>query len=413
MKHLLESNLLRQSQHGFMSKKSCTTNLLEFLEIVTKAVDEGNAVDAVFLDFAKAFDKMPRKRLLNKLRAHGVAGNLLRWIANWLMQRRQRVVLNGRASGWQSVLSGVPQGSVLGPILFLIFINNLDVQAAMITTVKKFADDTKLGQVVRTEQDKIALQNCLNKLTEWADTWGMSFNVKKCMIMHFGTKNPKHPYYMNGEKLQESQEERDIGVRVSDTLKPSAQCSRAAQTARAVLGQLCRAFHYRDRHTFVGLYRQYVLPHLEFAVQAWNQWLVRDVEVLEKVQRRAVNMVAGLNGSSYEEKLEELDMLTMEERRHQADMVQVYKILHGHDNVDKNQWFRLTSENDTRTRLATGVLNLVKPRFSTEVRKNFFSVRVIDCWNSVPDKIKMARNACQFKRLYRAFRCSRLRPEDN
>jgi ribonuclease P/MRP protein subunit RPP40 len=173
MKHLLENNLLRQSQHGFMSKKSCTTNLLEFLEIVTKAVDEGNAVDAVFLDFAKAFDKVPRKRLLSKLRAHGVAGNLLRWIANWLMQRRQRVVLNGRASGWQSVLSGVPQGSVLGPILFLIFINNLDVQAALITTVKKFADDTKLGQVVRTDQDRIALQNCLNKLTAWADTWGM------------------------------------------------------------------------------------------------------------------------------------------------------------------------------------------------------------------------------------------------
>ncbi len=124
-------------------------------------------------------------------------------------------------------------------------------------------------------------------------------------------------------------------------------------------------------------------------------------------------MVAGLKGSTYEKKLEELDMLTLEERRHQADMVQVYKFLHGHYNVDKNQWFRLAAENDTRTRLATGVPNLVKPRFNTEVRKNFFSVRVIECWNSVPDKNKMARNARQFKKLYRAFLCSRPRPEDS
>jgi hypothetical protein len=112
-----------------------------------------------------------------------------------------------------------------------------------------------------------------------------------------------------------------------------------------VLGQLHRLFHYRDRHTFVGLYKQYVLPHLEFAVQAWNPWLGGDIELLEKVQRRAVNMVSGLKGTTYEEKLSELDMLTLEERLNQSDMVQVYKILHGHYRVDKSQWFRLAAGN--------------------------------------------------------------------
>jgi ribonuclease P/MRP protein subunit RPP40 len=314
MSHLLDNGLLNPSQHGFMSKKSCTTNLLEFFEVVTSAVDNGGAVDAVFLDFAEAFDKVPRKRLINILDAHGVTGNLLRWIANWLDQRKQRVVLNGRMSRWRKVLSGVPQGSVLGPILFLIFINNLDVQAALIIVVKKFAHDTKLGQIVKSDQDRALLQQCLDQMTEWADTWGMSFNVKKCMVMHFGAKNPKSPYYMRGKKLMVTKEERDIGVSVGDNLKPSAQCKKAAQIANAVLGQLHRAFYFSDRHTFVGLYKQYVLPHLEFAVQAWNPWLAGDIELLEKVQRRAVNMVSGLKGTTYEEKLSELDMLTLEER---------------------------------------------------------------------------------------------------
>jgi hypothetical protein len=238
----------------------------------------------------------------------------------------------------------------------------------------------------------------------------MAFNVKKCMIMHFGARNQKYSYFMNGEKLQETTEERDIGVKVSNNLKPSAQCSKAAQTAGAVLGQLTRSFHFRDRFTFIGLYRQYVLPHLEFAVQAWSPWLTKDIEVLEKVQKRAVNMVSGLKGTSYEEKLAELDMLTLEERRHQADMAQVYKILHRQDNVDRGQWFNLASERGLNTRMSTGVLNLVRPRCNTEVRANFFSVRVTDSWNRIPDEIKMAKNVWQFKKLYKKLRCSRPRP---
>ncbi len=133
----------------------------------------------------------------------------------------------------------------------------------------------------------------------------------------------------------------------------------------------------------MGLYRQYVFLHLEFAVQAWSPLLAKD-RGAGKGTKKAVNIVSGLKGATYEEKLEELEMLTLKQRRHQADMVQVFKILHGHDNVDKGQWFNMACAWGVRTRLATGVLNLAKPSCNTEIRANFFSVRVTECWNMVP-----------------------------
>jgi hypothetical protein len=158
-----------------------------------------------------------------------------------------------------------------------------------------------------------------------------------------------------------------------------------------VLGQLSRAFHYRDRFTFVRLYKQYVLEHLEFAGQSWSPWTAKDKDTLERVQRRAISMVSGLRSPEYEERLKELEMMTLEERRHQSDMLQVFKILQGHDNVRANQWFKMAADGSSRTRMATGLLNLTKPLAKLEVRANFFSVRVVDTWNAIPDKIKMAK----------------------
>ena len=150
-----------------MEGRSCLTNLLEYLEELTRLVDQGHAVDIVYLDFAKAFDKVPHIRLIMKCKGLGIRGKVVSWIAEWLRERSQRVVLNGKASEWGKVISGVPQGSVLGPTLFLIFINDLDI-AAQITgaMVKKFADDTKCYMVVETEQDRHKFQSMLNNLED-------------------------------------------------------------------------------------------------------------------------------------------------------------------------------------------------------------------------------------------------------
>jgi hypothetical protein len=410
MSHLLSNNLLNASQHGFLPGKSCTTNLLEFMESVTREVDAGKPVDVVFLDFTKAFDKVPRERLLEKLRAHGIRGRALNWIRNWLTGRKQRVVLNGKCSTWAEVLSGVPQGSVLGPILFLIFINDLDMAAELITILKKFADDTKLGQTASTPEEREQLQQALDNLCEWAKRWGMEFNVKKCKVMHIGFNNPAQCYSMDNQQLGVTEEERDIGVSMTRNLKPSAQCAKAAKTAQTVLSQVSRAFHYRDRHVFLRLYMQYVRPHLEFAAAAWSPWLENDKNTLEKIQRRAISMISGLKSTTYEEKLKELGITTLEERRHQSDMVQTFKILHGYDRVNCDKLFVRADQTNLTTRSATGPLNLRQQAARLEVRRNFFSIRVVEEWNKIPSTIKMASSVTSFKNRYKKHRADMVVP---
>ena len=285
-----------------------------------------------------------------------------------------------------------------------MFINDIDLVLRMIEIVKKFADDAKLGGKAETAAQRRSMQDALDSVKQWADTWGMQFNVKKCKVLHLGHNNSRQVYTMAGQALVETKVERDVGVMVSESLRPSEQCARAARTANVVLGQITRAFQYRDRHVFMRLYKQYVLPHLEFAVQAWSPWTAADKEILEKVQRRAVGMVAGLAARSYETRLEELGMLTLEERRHQSDMVQTFKMIRGFDAVDPGQWFDHVNSSERMTRGVADPLNLKQKRARLELRRNFFSLRVVEHWNKVPYDLKRVNSVKAFKSGYKQFR---------
>ena len=214
MKHLERENLIKQSQHGFVKGKSCTTNMIEFMEKLTKIVDGGSNADVFYLDFSKAFDKVPHERLLIKLKAKGVGGNLLGWIRDWLTGRTQRVRVGGKVSSESRVISSVPQGTVLGPPLFIIYIDDLEEAVQELDLILKFADDTKGVQEVRDVNDSIKLQMVLDRLVEWADKWAMDFNLKKCKIMHVGNSKPEFKYTMRGEELQKVDEEKDKGILV-------------------------------------------------------------------------------------------------------------------------------------------------------------------------------------------------------
>ena len=196
---LAKNKLITKSQHGFLKARSCLTNLLCFLEDITKWIDDGSPVDVVYLDFQKAFDKVPHQRLLIKLKAYGIGESMINWIQAWLTDRRQRVIVEGEISNWKPVLSGVPQGSVLGPILFLIFINDLDDDLS--SKVLKFADDTKVFRTVKTDTDKDTLQDDLTKLVKWSEKWQMLFNFGKCKCIHIGHGNVSKEYFMGNTIL--------------------------------------------------------------------------------------------------------------------------------------------------------------------------------------------------------------------
>ena len=264
--------------------------------------------------------------------------------------------------------------------------------------MKKFADDTKLGNSAASPHDCQVMQDCINSLITWADTWGMEFNTKKCKVMHVGRRNPGHSYNMNGTPLSVCQGERDIGLHVSSDLKPGTQCTEAARRANAILTQISRAFMYRDKRVFLQLYKQFVRCHLEFGTPAWSPWQAGDIQVLEQVQKRAVRLVNGLQGTTYEDRLEELGLRTLEDRRNRIDLIQAFKIINGFDKVDYTTWFNIVGNNPLRTTRSTGYhKNLTGVRSNTEIRKNFFTNRVIPLWNALPESVKESRSVKMFK----------------
>ena len=188
--HMETNNLFTKCQHGFRQHRSCVTQLLEVLNDFTKLIEMKDNIDVIYLDFSKAFDTVPHMRLINKLKAYGIEGNLIKWITNFLSDRKQRVKVNSSYSDYAPVISGIPQGSILGPILFVIYIN--DLPEIIENSCKIFADDTKL---YASPKNKITLQSDLLSLLEWSQVWQLKFNISKCGILHIGANNPRFEYY--------------------------------------------------------------------------------------------------------------------------------------------------------------------------------------------------------------------------
>ena len=409
--HTDRHDLLSDSQHGFRKGRSCQTNLLEFMNQLTKWLDEGRSIDVVYLDFAKAFDKVDHGRLRAKLEAFGIGGNLLEWTCDWMKNRRQRVIVDGIASNWVSVLSSVVQGSVLGPPLFCYFIDDIDKHVRALC--RKFADDTKGAMVVESQEQRDEFQRVLRWFEEWAEVWRMEFNVDKCKILHVGRKNPKYEYEMAGQKLGTVTEEKDLGVWMKDTLKPSLQCQKAATAANQVLGQMARAFHFRTKEVWGRLFKTFVRPKLEFCSCVWSPWTDMDCELLEKVQKRAVRMMSDVRGETYEQKLKDAGLVLLKERRSRGDMLEVFKVIKGIDKVRKEQWFKMVEGEQRMTRQNARVNErgtaerrenvLEGESFNLEVRRNFFNVRIVKVWNGLPENVKKAETVNGFKMQIDAY----------
>jgi len=395
LEHMKQHNLFTDDQFGFRNHRSTTLQLLTVLDDWTSALDKGSQVDAIYLDFAKAFDTVPHSRLLHKLKSYGISGKLLLWIENFLKDRKQRVLVNGSASTWSNVISGIPQGSILGPILFIIYIN--DIPELLQSTCKLFADDTKLYKVISNCNDQSKLQSDLYSLCQWSKDWLLRFNVKKCKVLQVGSVKFNFDYQMFDKSdvyssLSIDDSERDLGIHFTNTLNFDVHVNKAVNKANSLIGLIRRNFTYMDSKLFLLLYKALIRPHLDYGNIIWFPTLKKNKRIIENVQRRATRMIPDLKGLSYEERLSRLNLPTLEYRRKRGDLIQLFKIIHRIDDIDCNSLFSF-SDNQGRGHC----LKLQKPRANKSVKLNSYTHRVINSWNDLPENIVTRNKVIEFK----------------
>ena len=391
MDFLVETRQISKNQHGFRPRRSCSTQLLEVIEDWTRLLEDGQPIDTVYLDFKKAFDSVPHHRLLKKLQAYGVAGNLLRWIEAFLSGRKQQVVVSGCHSRWSPVTSGVPQGSVLGPLLFLTYIN--DIPDTVTSSIKIFADDTKVYRSVSNPSHIQELQLDIDSVVQWSDTWQLPFNEAKCRCMHIGPGNQQHTYMLRGNVLQSTINEKDLGVVIDPDLKFRKQAASAASKATQVLAVIRRSFAHLNEQTLTLLYKALVRPHLEYGNLIWGPFNRSDQKLIERVQRRATKLVSGIQNLPYPQRLQRLRLPSLYYRRRRGDMLAMYQLLHEGVDLDPTDFVARSSMATTRGHH----LKLAKPQAVSRVRRNALSIRALNDWNALPSHVVLADTLTRFK----------------
>jgi hypothetical protein len=391
--HVVRYDLIHPSQFGFTKGKSCMSQLLRYVDYVSNALNGGDLVDTIYFDFKKAFDSVAHDRLSKKIDQFGFHPKTVAWLKAFLSNRSQRVVFRAAKSTPQPVVSGVPQGSVMGPFLFLLYVNDMD--SLVSSQLLKFADDLKLFRRIPRQMPNIEaniLQSDINALETWSVENALRFNAAKCSVLHFGRSNLEFPYQLSSEVLNACSQIKDLGVVITSDLKWSEHCLSVATKANQMLGMVRRNIKHFTRASLIMLIKSLIRPHLEYAVQVWRPYYQKDIELLEKVQRRATKLLPSIRHLPYHERLEYLQLQSLETRRLRADLILLYQIVHGgvcglDDLFDagnqgtRGHFFKLKAK--------------VAPKLMC--RQNFFSNRVVNAWNGLPAEVVAAPSVGVFK----------------
>lgn len=404
VKYLEDNQVISEKQFGFRKGRSCVTNLISFYSRVIDGLDGRDGwVDTVYLDIKKAFDKVPHNRLLWKLEnIGGVRGKMLDWMRDYLRGREMRTVIRDTYSSWGKVTSGVPQGSVLAPIMFQVYLN--DIHCGVDSYMSLFADDAKLMRIIRTHEDCLLLQEDLDKIYNWSKMWKLDFNPKKCHVLNFGKskRRPMWNYTMGDIPLNKAKEEKDLGVIIQETLGPERHISKIFGTTYNMLTNIRVAFHYMDKEMMKKIITSMIRPQLEYAAVVWSPHLQKDIRKIERLQKAATKMVPELRDLQYEERLREMGLPTLQERRERGDLITLYKIVNGFEKMDKQDLVEIREEMG-RTR-GHSKKNM-KKQCVKDVRKYSFPYRTVEAWNALNEEVISAHSVHNFKEKLDRWRC--------
>lgn len=408
MNHLDKYSLLCDKQHGFRSGRSCETQLAGLVDDLAEILDKRGRADLCIMDFSKAFDMVPHQRLLAKIDHLGIRGNTKSWIKGFLTNRQQKVIIDGQSSTSSSVISGVPQGTVLGPLLFLAYIN--DLPNCVISYVRLFADDLILYRYITSSNDCDILQEDINSLCNWEKTWQMKFNITKCFIMHVTHKKSfiNHQYYMGNTVLQKVDHHPYLGVELSNKLSWATHINQTVNKANSILGLLKRNLWSCSSRTKEIAYKTLVRPRLEYCSPIWDPHQKVHQVNLEKVQRRSARFVTGdyRRTSSVNDMLHDLNWETLQDRREKARLTLVYKETHHITPPNINHHLVTNSTTNKPTTRQSHELNYNIIRSNKDCYRYSLYPRTIPTWNALPASTKEASDVAKFKFLINNGTCS-------
>jgi hypothetical protein len=414
--HLEQHNILTNKKHGFRSGFSCETQLLTTMDDLLKSNNRGMQTDVIILDFSKAFDTVPHAKLLHKLQHYGIRGPVLGWISTFLTRRTMRVVLEGERSEEAKVESGVPQGTVLGPLLFLCHIN--DLPDTVSSSVRLFADDCLLYREIRSFLDHITLQKDLSRLEAWARDWGMRFNAKKCYVLPTKTQSTFF-YKLNDEALAHVEQNPYLGLTISSDLKWGVHITNVCKKAGSTLGFLRRNLGSCSRECRRLAYISLLRSKLEYGASVWDPYLKKDTDRLERIQRQAARFITrdykSRETGCVTKMLNDLNLKPLQERRKQQRLVTFYKITEGLIPALPPEQFLTPSDHGKsrrtiRPKVYTDCVttNLVArhaavhskaykvPDASSEQYSGSFFVKTVVEWNQLPEATVQSKSAAAF-----------------